>query len=143
MTFANQSVENAFFAYAKERTRISPLLLTIYLQKASRYCHLKQSILGSVDAEAVYAVQRKIADSKLLRIRFGKDAPVIRNVMQLYYAFVTDYSAQAAAQPEPPAEAESVFAFSESQEVILADEPEEGTTAPKGAVLCDCGLLYC
>ena len=139
MTFANQSVENAFFAYAKERTRISPPLLTIYLQKASRYCHLKQSILGSVDAEAVYAVQRKIADNKLLRIRFGKDAPVIRNVMQLYNAFVMDYSAQA----EPPAEAESVFAFSESQGVILADEPEEGTSAPKGAVLCDCGLLYC
>lgn len=84
-------VEDAFFAYAKEKSDLSPQMLADYLQKAANYCHLKQPLLGMTDMKAVHNVQQKVAGGKLLRFRFGKDTQVIRNVTQLYYAFIKSY----------------------------------------------------
>lgn len=84
-------VEDAFFAYAKEKSDLSPQMLADCLQKAANYCHLKQPLLGMTDMKAVHNVQQKVAGGKLLRFRFGKDTQVIRNVTQLYYAFIKSY----------------------------------------------------
>ena len=43
------------------------------------------------DAKAVHNIQEKVAGGKLLRFRFGKNAQAIRNVTQLYYAFIKSY----------------------------------------------------
>ena len=85
------SVEDAFFAYAKEKTGLPPKMLANYLKKAADYCHLKQLLLGMTDVKAVRNVQQKVAEGKLLRFRFGKDAQSIRNATQLYYTFVKSY----------------------------------------------------
>ena len=85
------SVEDAFFAYAKDETGLPPKMLVDYLQKAADYCHLKQPLLGMTDAKAVHNIQEKVAGGKLLRFRFGKNAQAIRNVTQLYYAFIKSY----------------------------------------------------
>lgn len=85
------SVEDAFFAYAKDKTGIPSQMLVDYLQKAADYCHLKQPLLGMTDAKAVHNAQKKVAEGKLLRFRFGKNAQAIRNVTQLYYAFIKSY----------------------------------------------------
>ena len=91
MTGGSMSVQDAFFAYAKGKISLPPKMLSDYLQKASDYCHLKQPLLGMTDVIAVRKVQQKIAEGKLLRFRFGKDAQTIRNVTQLYYNFVKNY----------------------------------------------------
>lgn len=85
------SVQDAFFAYAKDKIGLPPKMLADYLQKAADYCHLKQPLLGMTDVKAVRNVQQKVAEGKLLRFRFGKDAQTIRNVMQLYYTFIKSY----------------------------------------------------
>ncbi len=91
MTGEPMSVQDAFFAYAKGKISLSPKLLSDYLQKASDYCHLKQPLMGMTDVIAVRKIQQKIAEGKLLRFRFGKEAQTIRNVTQLYYNFVKSY----------------------------------------------------
>ena len=85
------SVEEAFFAYARVHTRILEPVLRDMLAKASDYCHLQHSILGTTDVKAVRNVQERISQGKLLRFRFGKDAQRIREVTQLYYSFVKSY----------------------------------------------------
>ena len=85
------SVEEAFFSYAKDKTSLPPKMLADYLKKAADYCHLKQPLLGMADVKAVRNVQQKVAEGKLLRFRFGKDAQTIRNITQLYYNFVKSY----------------------------------------------------
>lgn len=87
----SKSVEDAFFMYAKDKTGFPPKMLVDYLQKAADYCHLKQPLLGMTDAKAVHNVQKKVAEGKLLRFRFGKNAQAIRSVTQLYYAFIKSY----------------------------------------------------
>ena len=91
LTGSNTSIEDAFFAYAKERIGLSPKMLAEYLQKAADYCHLKQPLLGMTDVKAVRNVQQKVAEGKLLRFRCGKDAETIRNVTQMYYTFIKSY----------------------------------------------------
>lgn len=91
LTGETMSVENAFFAYAKECTELPPRMLSEYLQKAAGYCHLKQPLLGMTDVKTVRNVQQKVAEGKLLRFRFGKDTQAIRNVTQLYYTFIKKY----------------------------------------------------
>lgn len=86
-----KSVEDAFFAYAKECTGLPPRMLSEYLQKAADYCHLKQPLLGLSDVKTVRNVQQKVAEGKLLRFRFGKDTQAIRNVTHLYYTFIKNY----------------------------------------------------
>ena len=61
LTDFNASIEDAFFAYAKERIGLSPRMLAEYLQKAADYCHLKQPLLGMTDVKAVRNVQQKVA----------------------------------------------------------------------------------
>lgn len=85
------SVEDAFFAYAKDKVGIPPKMLADYLKKAADYCQLKEPLLGTTDVKVVRNIQQKISDGKLLRFRFGKDAQTIRNVTQLYYNFVKSY----------------------------------------------------
>ncbi len=87
----SMSVEDAFFVYAKDKTGLSPQILANYLQKAADYCHLKQPLLGMTDSKAVHSVLQKVAEGKLLRFCFGKDAQTIRNVTQFYYAFIKNY----------------------------------------------------
>lgn len=91
LTSSDASIEDAFFAYAKERIGLSPRMLTDYLQKAADYCHLKQPLLGMTDVKDVRNVQQKVAEGNLLRFRYGKDAQTIRNVTQLYYIFIKSY----------------------------------------------------
>ncbi len=80
LTSSNTPIEDAFFAYAKERIGLPPRMLAEYLRKAADYCHLKQPLLGMTDVKAVRNVQQKVAEGKLLRFRYGKDAQTIRNV---------------------------------------------------------------
>ena len=91
LTGSSASIEDAFFSYAKERMGLSNNMLADYLQKATDYCHLKQPLLGMKDVKAVRNVQQKIAEGKLLRFHYGKDAQAIRNVTQLYYTFIKNY----------------------------------------------------
>jgi hypothetical protein len=104
LTDFNASIEDAFFAYAKERIGLSPRMLAEYLQKAADYCHLKQPLLGMTDVKAVRNVQQKVAEGKLLRFRYGKDAQTIRNVTQLYYTFIKSYREP---KDEPPVQTEA------------------------------------
>ena len=97
LTSLNESVEDAFFAYAKERISLSPSMMAEYLKKATTYCHLKQPLLGMTDVKAVRNVQQKVAEGKLLHFRYGKDAQTIRAVTHLYYTFIKSYR-------EPPKE---------------------------------------
>lgn len=85
------SVEDAFFAYAKDKTPLPTQMLVEYLQKAADYCHLKQPLLGMTDTKAVHKAQQKVVEGKLLRFRFRKDAQAIRKVAQLYYTFIRSY----------------------------------------------------
>lgn len=103
LTGEKKPVEEAFFDYAKEKTNLSDNQLAEYLKKASDYCHLKKPLLGMTDVIAVRDIQKKIAEGKLLRFRFGKDAQLIRNVTQLYYSFVKTYRAP---KPEEPVQHE-------------------------------------
>lgn len=91
LTGTPMSVEDAFFAYAKNKTTLSPKMLAEFLEKAGDFCHLKQPLLGITDVKVVRTAQQKITEGKLLRFRFGKDAQAIRTVTQLYYAFVKSY----------------------------------------------------
>ena len=91
LTGSSMSIEDAFFSYAKEHMSLSNSMLADYLQKATDYCRLKQPLLGMKDVKAVRNVQQKIAEGKLLRFRYGKDAQTIRNVTQLYYTFIKNY----------------------------------------------------
>lgn len=85
------SVEDAFFAYAKDKTNFSPSMLAHYLEKTADYCGLKQPLLGMTDIATVEHVQKKIAGGRFLRFRFWKDTQAIRNVTELYYNFIKDY----------------------------------------------------
>lgn len=85
------SIQDAFFAYAKGKIGFPPKMLSDYLQKASAFCDLKQPLLGMTDVVAVRNIQQKVAEGKLLRFRYGKDAQAIRNVTQLYYNFVKSF----------------------------------------------------
>lgn len=98
-----ESFEDAFFKYAESKSGLSPKVLANYLEKAGDFCHLKQPLLGMTDIKAIRIVQQKIAEGKLLRFRFGKDAQAIRTVTQLYYAFVKNYQEprEASAIPVP------------------------------------------
>ena len=91
LTDSNTSIENAFFAYAKKRTGLSPEMIVDYMQKAADYCHLKQPLLGMTEVKAVRNVQQKVAEDKLLRFRYGREAQTIRIVAQLYYTFIKSY----------------------------------------------------
>lgn len=135
------SVQDAFFAYAQGKIGLPTRMLSDYLQKAADYCHLKQPLLGITDVQEVRRIQQKVAEGKLLRFRYGKDAQTIRNVTQLYYNFVKSYretKAQPATQlgstpsvtkEEPPqltAEAVDVPPALEVGEVMQdADEPAD------------------
>lgn len=92
------SVQDAFFAYAQGKIGLPTRMLSDYLQKAADYCHLKQPLLGITDVQEVRRIQQKVAEGKLLRFRYGKDAQTIRNVTQLYYNFVKSYR-ETKAQP--------------------------------------------
>ena len=70
----SMSVEDAFFAYAKNKTTLPPSMLREYLNKAAEYCHLKQPLLGMTDVHAVRGTQQKVAEGKLLRFRYGTTA---------------------------------------------------------------------
>lgn len=151
LTSSHASIEDAFFAYAKERIGLSPRMLTEYLQKASDYCHLKQPLLGMTDVKAVRNVQQKVAEGKLLRFRYGKDAQTIRNVAQLYYNFIKSYrepkdepSAQVAAPQDDitlPAESVPVVDNTvvdptpESQPAVVVEVAEDVAPESSASVL--------
>ena len=91
LTGSNASIEDAFLAYAGERTGLSPEMLTDYLQKATEHCHLKQSLLGMTDVKGIRNALQNVSEGKLLRFRYGKDAQAIRNVTQLSYTFIKSH----------------------------------------------------
>lgn len=88
---SNTSIEDAFFSYAKERIGFSPSIIAECLKKATSYCQLNQPLLGMTDVKTVRNVQQKIAEGKLLRFRYGKEAQAIRTVTHLYYTFIKSY----------------------------------------------------
>ncbi len=150
LTSSNASIEHAFFAYAKERIGLSPRMLAEYLRKAADYCHLKQPLLGMTDVKAVRNVQQKVAEGKLLRFRYGKDAQTIRNVTQFYYTFIKSYREPKAEPPiqEAPAEekiiptqpasvvdATGVQPASVPQTAVLTETPEDDPSESNVAVL--------
>lgn len=151
LTGSNASIEDAFFAYAKERIGLSPRMLADYLQKAADYCHLKQPLLGMTDVKAVRNVQQKVAEGKLLRFRYGKDAQTVRNVTQLYYTFIKSYrepkeepSIQVEApanekttsvQPVPAVEAAITEPSVDPQPAAIVEVPEEPSDEPNIPVL--------
>lgn len=87
----HMSIEEAFFAYAKEKSSYSPDALKELLHKATLYCHLKRPLLGMTDIALVRDVQQKVASGKLLRFQYGKASQDIRTATQLYYSFVKNY----------------------------------------------------
>lgn len=150
LTSSNASIEDAFFAYAKERIALSHRMLAEYLQKAADYCHLKQPLLGMTDIKAVRNVQQKVAEGKLLRFRYGKDAQTIRNVTHLYYTFIKSYREpkveppiqEAPAeektiptQPAPVVDTAGVEDASESQTAVLIETLEDDASESNVAVL--------
>lgn len=151
LTGSSASIEDAFFAYAKKRMRLSPEMIADYLQKAAAYCHLKQPLLGMTDVKAVWNVQQKVAEGKLLRFRYGKDAQTIRNVTQLYYAFIKNYRASKEESQRKKITAEEqtkvasdvasdmgvtdTGAGSEHQTAISMEVSEEGISESNGVVL--------
>lgn len=123
LTGSNVSIEDAFFSYAKEHMGLSNDRLADYLQKAADYCHLKKPLLGMKDVRTVRNVQQKIAEAKLLRFRYGKDAQAIRNVTQLYYTFIKNYrepKKELSVQTETPAD-EKTIPSQESTPAAIAD----------------------
>ena len=139
------SVDDAFFEYAKNRTGASRELLTELLQKASEYCHLKQPLLGTTDVKTVRNVQQKIAEGKLLRFRYGKDAQNIRNATQLYYGFIKTYrepvkkNLETEIKPAKELTKPQDLASSQSEEIAFnakADEaPVEGSHEEHSSVV--------
>ena len=120
LTGSNASIEAAFFSYAKEHTGLSDSMLADYLQKAADFCHLKQPLLGMTDIKSVRNVQQKVAEGKLLRFRYGKDALTIRNVTQLYYAFIKGYH-------EPPKEPTMQVEVPADEKTIPTQQPAPTT----------------
>lgn len=95
-------IEEAFFEYAKGKTRLPSRILADYLKKIEGYCHLKQPLLGMTDINAVRNIQQKVAEGKLFKFRFGKDAQAMRDAMQLYYSFVKSYRKPKENDKTPP-----------------------------------------
>lgn len=91
LTEKDMTVENAFFNYAKDRTKIKSEQIAAFLQKAADYCHLKLPLLGLTNIKTVRNVQQKVFEDKHLRFKYGKDAQAIRDATKLYYAFVKSY----------------------------------------------------
>ncbi|MBP3656732.1 MAG: hypothetical protein J6K32_08560 [Clostridia bacterium] len=150
LTGSNESVEDAFFTYAKERIGLSPRMLAEYMQKAADYCHLKQPLLGMTEVKAVRNVQQKIAEGKLLRFRYGKDAQTIRNVTRLYYTFIKSYRETKEEPPVPvvPAKEKIVTAQPtlvvdatvveptfDPQTVAIVEVSDAGASEPSASVL--------
>lgn len=88
LTGSAMSIEEAFFAYAKDHLGFAPSMVANYLKNATEYCHLKRPLLGMTDVKEVRDVQQKIAAGNLLYYRYGKDAQKIRAATQLYYYFI-------------------------------------------------------
>lgn len=120
LTGKPMSIEDAFFAYAKGKSTLPPAMLEDYLKKASDYCHLRQSLLGTTDVRVVRDAQQKIANGKLLRFRYGKDAQQIRDITQLYYSFIKTY--------QPPKAMEEAIVATISEEENSAD-PQQNLLA--------------
>lgn len=136
LTGSSVSIEDAFFSYAKEHTGLSNNMLADYLQTAADYCHLKQPLLGMTDVKAVRNVQQKVAEGKLLRFRYGKDAQAIRNVTQLYYTFIKNYREP---KEELPVQAdaladEKMIPAQESVPAEIADSSVDPQSAAIGEV---------
>ncbi len=104
------SVQDAFFSYAKDKTSLTPKKLADFLRMATNFCHLKHPILGMTDIKVVRDAYQKVAEGKLLRIRFGKDAQAIRNITQLYYTFIKNYREPKEKVITPPASVKETIA---------------------------------
>lgn len=91
LTGSTVSIEEAFFAYAKDHLGFAPSMVANYLKSAAEYCHLKHPLLGMTDIKEVRNVQQKIAAGNLLYYRYGKDAQKIRAATQLYYYFIKSH----------------------------------------------------
>lgn len=142
---SNASIEDAFFAYARERIRLSPQILAECLQKAADFCRLKQPLLGMTDVKTVRNVQQNVAEGKLLRFRYGKDAQTIRAVTQLYYSFIKSYHApkekppvqvvsaegkNVPAQSAPVVDTAVAQAAFDSQTAATVEVPEDDVSEP-------------
>ena len=129
------SVQDAFFAYAEEKSGLAPRKLTECLQKAADYCHLKQPLLGMTDVKAVQKVQQQVAEGRLLRFKYGKEAQLIRNVTQHYYNFVKSYHA-----PKDEIRMSPVLVndeFSTDRDTLAKNE-----TAPNRSLTVSIGEVY-
>ena len=112
------SVEDAFFAYAKDKIGLPPQKLTDYIIKATDYCHLKQPLLGITDVKTVRNIQQKVSEGKLLHFRYGKHAQAIRSVTQLYYNFVKTYHV-------PKARSSTFSILSDSSQISIVTQKAE------------------
>lgn len=136
LTKSNVSIEDAFFAYAKDRTGFSPDILAKYLKRATDYCHLKQLILGMTDVKTVRNVQQKVAGGRLLRFRYGKKAQTIRSATLLYYTFLKGY--QEAKSEIPQQETLSEKVTFPVQSIPVADVAVvEPASEPQNAVFAE------
>ena len=136
LTKSNVSIEDAFFAFAKDRTGFSPDILAKYLKRATDYCHLKQLILGMTDVKTVRNVQQKVAGGRLLRFRYGKKAQTIRSATLLYYTFLKGY--QGAKSEIPQQETLSEKVTFPVQSIPVADVAVvEPASEPQNAVFAE------
>lgn len=129
------SVQDAFFAYAEEKCGLAPRKLAECLQKAADYCHLKQPLLGMTDVKTVQRVQQQVAEGRLLRFKYGKEAQVIRNVTQHYYNFIKSYRAPKDGVHMPPV-------FAEDELSTDRDAVAQKETAPNTALTVSIGEVF-
>ena len=93
ISFQMSSMESAYQGCTglKPASRLFTETVLLFQSDNSAYQELLKEAIGMTDTKAVHNVQQKVAGGKLLRFHFGKDTRVIRNVTQLYYAFIKSY----------------------------------------------------
>ena len=135
MTGEEMSVKDAFFAYAKDKTSLSPRMLAYCLKKAADHCHLKQSLLGMTDVITVEFVLKKIAGDRLLHS--WENTQTLRNVTELYYNFIVGYQPCISSSPNETGGDEYPITDNNSEP---ASQDQNLVEAVENAVLATCLL---
>ena len=122
----DRHIEEAFFEYAKDKTRLSPIDLKAYLREAAVFCHIREAILGMTDVNAVREIMQRVSGGKLLHFQYGYEAQNIRKVTQLYYSFLKYYHEQKEkAVADSPASTEITAVTQKETEYSQPDEKKQ------------------
>lgn len=89
----DNTVVCGFIAYLQEqRPYYKQEQVSDLLKKAEQFCLLKSPLLGNTDIKTVQNVQQKVANSGLLRFKYGlEESKRIQDIVSHYYAFIKSY----------------------------------------------------